>query len=195
MLSTADVCVQAVKMLARLHHHLGSPERSSQVLEQQVRDFPEATDLTHINILAELFMDAGRHGQASSLIRQAQQLPCMRDGVPIDLRVSTLEVSQMFLDYVIMESVRLDDRALPEPFSIQRCKAVCMHPTPYSPRCKRLVSWLDRQSNGEAENMMPNVHMAPAVGEGRHVRSTPAGHGCCNRALPCAARSGRCRLC
>ncbi len=83
-------------MLARLHHHLGSPERSLQVLERQVREFPEATNLTHINMLAELFMDAGQHEQASSLIRQAQQLPCMQDGVPIDLRVSMMKGPQCF---------------------------------------------------------------------------------------------------
>ena len=78
-----------MKSLARLYHQLGSPERSSQVLEQQIRDFPDATDLTHINILAELFMDAGKYEQASNLIRQAERLPCMQDGVPVDLRVST----------------------------------------------------------------------------------------------------------
>ena len=86
----AGNCMQAVKMLARLHHQMGSPERATQVLEQQVQAFPEATDLTHINILAELFMDAGKHEQAASLIRQAEHLPCMQHGVPIDLRVSTL---------------------------------------------------------------------------------------------------------
>lgn len=81
-----------MKSLARLYHRLGSPERSAQVLEQQVRDFPDATDLTHINILAELFMDAGKYEQASNLIRQAERLPCMQDGVPVDLRVSTVAV-------------------------------------------------------------------------------------------------------
>lgn len=109
MLSTAFTRMQAAKMLARLHHHLGSPERSSQVLEQQLRDFPEATDLTHINILAELYMDAGKHEQASSLLRQAEQLPCMQDGVPIDLKVSTLAAPCLCSSYVTFHT---DDLAL-----------------------------------------------------------------------------------
>lgn len=36
-------------MLARLHHHMGAPEKAAGVLEAQVRDFPDATDLTHID--------------------------------------------------------------------------------------------------------------------------------------------------
>jgi len=82
--------MQVVKMLARLHHRMGAPEKGAEVLEQQVRDFPDATDLTHINILAELFMDEGKHKQAISFIRRAEQLPCMHEGIPIDLTVSFL---------------------------------------------------------------------------------------------------------
>ena len=74
-------------MLARLHHRMGTPEQALQILEQQVQNFPDATDLTHINILAELLMDAGQHERAWGLIRRAEQLPCMQDGVPIDLTV------------------------------------------------------------------------------------------------------------
>ena len=74
-------------MLARLHHRMGATEKAAGVLEAQVRDFADATDLTHINILAELFMDEGKHEQAINLIRHAEQLPCMRDGKPIDLTV------------------------------------------------------------------------------------------------------------
>lgn len=76
-------------MLARLYHRMGAPEKAAQALERQVRDYPGATDLTHINILAELFMDCGRHQQAVNLIRSAEQLPCMQDGTPLDLTVST----------------------------------------------------------------------------------------------------------
>jgi hypothetical protein len=79
--------MQVVKMLARLHHRMGMPEKAVGVLEAQVRDFADATDLTHINILAELFMDEGKHEQAINLIRHAEQLPCMRDSSPIDLTV------------------------------------------------------------------------------------------------------------
>jgi hypothetical protein len=41
--------MQFVKMLARLHRRLGAPEKAVDVLGAQVRDFPDATDLTHIN--------------------------------------------------------------------------------------------------------------------------------------------------
>ena len=80
--------MQVVKMLARLHHRMGAPEKAAEVLEAQVREFPDATDLTHINILAELFMDADRYEQAADLIRGAEGLPCMQGGIPIDLTVS-----------------------------------------------------------------------------------------------------------
>ena len=80
--------LQVVKMLARLHHRMGAPEKATEVLEAQVREHPDDTDLTHINILAELFMDAGRFEQAAKLIRAAEVLPCMRGGIPIDLTVS-----------------------------------------------------------------------------------------------------------
>ena len=79
--------VQVVKMLARLHHRMGAPEKAAEVLEAQVRDYPDATDLTHINILAELFMDADKFEQAAGLIRAAERLPCMQGGIPIDLTV------------------------------------------------------------------------------------------------------------
>ncbi len=66
---------------------MGAPEKAAEVLEAQVQEFPDATDLTHINILAELFMDADRFEQAAGLIRAAERLPCMQGGIPIDLTV------------------------------------------------------------------------------------------------------------
>ena len=45
-------CVQDVKLLARLHRRMGAPEKAADVLEAQVRDFADATDLTHINSTA-----------------------------------------------------------------------------------------------------------------------------------------------
>ena len=74
-------------MLARLHHRVGAPEKAAEVLEAQVREHPDTTDLTHINILAELFMDADNFEQAANLIRAAERMPCMQGGIPIDLTV------------------------------------------------------------------------------------------------------------
>lgn len=45
------------KMLAKLYHQLDQPERAVAVLEAYIRDFPLATDLTHVNILCELYME------------------------------------------------------------------------------------------------------------------------------------------
>lgn len=45
------------KMLARLHHQAGQPLRAIQVLEAHMEAYPSACDLTHVNILAELYMD------------------------------------------------------------------------------------------------------------------------------------------
>ena len=51
---------QVVKYRARLHHKLGQAERAVALLEAYLGQFPDAADLTHINMLAELFMEAGR---------------------------------------------------------------------------------------------------------------------------------------
>ena len=51
---------QVVKYRARLHHKLGQAERAVALLEACLCQFPDAADLTHINMLAELYMEAGR---------------------------------------------------------------------------------------------------------------------------------------
>ena len=51
---------QVVKYCARLHHKLGQAERAVALLEAFLCQFPDAADLTHINMLAELYMEAGR---------------------------------------------------------------------------------------------------------------------------------------
>jgi tetratricopeptide (TPR) repeat protein len=79
---------QAAKMLARLYHRLGMGQKAIDILETQVRDFPGATDLTHVNILAELYMDDAKYEQAAALISHADQLPCAQEGLPIDLTVN-----------------------------------------------------------------------------------------------------------
>lgn len=63
-METGRVCnlhtAQVVKYRARLHHKLGQAERAVTLLEAFLCQFPDAADLTHINMLAELYMEAGR---------------------------------------------------------------------------------------------------------------------------------------
>ena len=83
----AVVCWQAVKMLARLHHRLGQPQRAVACLEAYLREYPLSADLTHINILAELYMEAGRYAETVDLIRRAQRELCPDGSLPVDLAV------------------------------------------------------------------------------------------------------------
>ena len=74
-------------MLARLHHGLGQPGRAMEALEAHVRQHALSTDLTHINILAELYMEAGRHSETLVLIQRSEGDLCAAGGLPIDLTV------------------------------------------------------------------------------------------------------------
>ena len=75
-------------MLARLYHHLEEPDRATAVLERHLREHPLAADLTHINILAELYMEHGNHQAAVDLIQRAGTHMCGATGLPIDLQVT-----------------------------------------------------------------------------------------------------------
>ena len=74
-------------MLARLHHRLGAPQRAMEALEAHAAAHPAGTDLTHVNILAELYMEAGRYGDTLGLIARARGEHCHGEGLPIDLTV------------------------------------------------------------------------------------------------------------
>jgi hypothetical protein len=78
---------QAVKMLARLHHRLGQPGKAMETLEAHMAQHALSTDLTHINILAELYMEAGRYAETVALIQRSEGELCPVDGLPIDLTV------------------------------------------------------------------------------------------------------------
>ena len=69
-------------MLARLHHRLGQPQRAAACLEGHLREHPLGADLTHVNILAELYMEAGRYAETVALIRRAQAELCPDGGLP-----------------------------------------------------------------------------------------------------------------
>lgn len=79
---------QVVKMLARLYHRVGAGQKAIEVLEGHMGSHPEATDLTDVNILAELYMEKEHFGKAVALIGQAEQRLCAGSGLPIDLAAS-----------------------------------------------------------------------------------------------------------
>lgn len=58
------------------------------LLQNFVRDFPQAVDLTHVNILAELQMDAGNFAAAAATIAAAGDQLCHDTALPIDLQAS-----------------------------------------------------------------------------------------------------------
>lgn len=77
-----------VKFRVRLHHKLGQADRAMALLEAYLGQFPDEADLTHINILAELYMEAGKFASAADLIRRAEDRLCAGPGaLPVDLMV------------------------------------------------------------------------------------------------------------
>ncbi len=88
LLMHGSVATKVVKFRARLHHKLGQPERAAGLLEDFVRRFADDADLTHVNILAELYMEAGRFAEAAALISQAEaRLGAGAGALPVDLTV------------------------------------------------------------------------------------------------------------
>jgi len=78
LLMHGSVATKVVKFRARLHHKLGQPERAAGLLEDFVRR----------NILAELYMEAGRFAEAAALISQAEaRLGAGAGALPVDLTV------------------------------------------------------------------------------------------------------------
>lgn len=73
-------------ILARIYHSLEQPEKAVETLEGFLRQHPLATEPTHINILAELYMEGKDYKRASQLIERASSHVC-KDGLPIDLQV------------------------------------------------------------------------------------------------------------
>ena len=66
-----------------------------QVLQDFVGAHKEASDLTHVNILAELLMGAGRHAEAHAFIL-SQPEAGQEGGLPIDLEVCSASTSMQW---------------------------------------------------------------------------------------------------
>lgn len=48
--------MQVVKQLAQLYHNTGAPTKAVELLELQLANFYNQIDLTHINMLTDLYM-------------------------------------------------------------------------------------------------------------------------------------------
>ncbi|KAK9830261.1 hypothetical protein WJX72_010654 [[Myrmecia] bisecta] len=75
------------KVLARLYHQLGQGERAVALLTHFMQDHAGETDLTHINMLAELHMERESWQEAATLVQRAEEALCEEGGLPIDLQV------------------------------------------------------------------------------------------------------------
>lgn len=61
--------------------------QKSQVMEAYLTQHPGQTDATHVNILAELYMQMGHYEQAFALIERAERVMCASTALPPDLAV------------------------------------------------------------------------------------------------------------
>lgn len=84
-----------VKALARLYHQLGQADDAREVLHEQVHSYPDAVDLTHVNILAELYMEALDWKLAVEVIQHAKHELCGQADLPIELQVYNPGVSNI----------------------------------------------------------------------------------------------------
>ena len=80
-------------MLARLQHQLGNAEEAKDTLQNHMHDYPTAVDLTHINILAELYMESAECGLAVDNVQYADAQLCGPAGLPIELQVECVPVA------------------------------------------------------------------------------------------------------
>ncbi|KAG1677647.1 hypothetical protein FOA52_010429 [Chlamydomonas sp. UWO 241] len=75
------------KMMSRLYHKMSQPYMSIAVLEAYMEEHAASTDLTHVNILSELYMELEHFEQTHALIRRAQGMMEDGEGMPLDLTV------------------------------------------------------------------------------------------------------------
>ncbi|KAI7842713.1 hypothetical protein COHA_003644 [Chlorella ohadii] len=76
------------KALARLFHRTGQSAKAVQVLQAHISNFPGQTDLTHVNILAELYCEAGQWAPALAICQRAErELLAPDEQLPVDLKV------------------------------------------------------------------------------------------------------------
>ena len=74
-------------MVARLFHRLKQPEKACLALEKHISSFPLAAKATHVNILAELYMEGKDHQKAAELMEQTASMISTDATLPIDILV------------------------------------------------------------------------------------------------------------
>ena len=77
---------QVPSMLAQIYHDLQKSDKAIAVLEAFLRQYPLETEPTHVNILAELYMEEKQFQKAVQLIQRSSEHVC-KTGLPIDLQV------------------------------------------------------------------------------------------------------------
>lgn len=96
---------EAPVMLARVRHSLNQRDAAIEVMETFLKQHPLSSDATHINILAELYMEGKQYHKASQLIQRAAEHVCP-SGLPIDLQVAPIAVVPKDLRGCVFLAVR-----------------------------------------------------------------------------------------
>eukprot|EP00879_Flechtneria_rotunda_P025874 GHRR01027529.1.p1 GENE.GHRR01027529.1~~GHRR01027529.1.p1 ORF type:complete len:731 (+),score=267.01 GHRR01027529.1:1020-3212(+) len=77
---------EVVKALVQLYHDYDQTGRAIELLEEQLDKYYSYVDLTHINMLTELYMTMGYYGDAIQLINRSESVICKQEPLPIDLK-------------------------------------------------------------------------------------------------------------
>jgi tetratricopeptide (TPR) repeat protein len=76
------------KLLARWYFRSNKLDKAINVVASHIRTYPLASDPTHVNILAELYMEKKLHRAALNLItEETAALPGLAGALPVDLQV------------------------------------------------------------------------------------------------------------
>uniref|UniRef100_A0A383W8F4 Uncharacterized protein n=1 Tax=Tetradesmus obliquus TaxID=3088 RepID=A0A383W8F4_TETOB len=78
---------EVVKALVTLYHDFGQSGRAIEMLEEQLAKHYASVDLTHINMLADLYMAMGHYNNAAQLVNRSEVVMCREEPLPIDLKV------------------------------------------------------------------------------------------------------------
>eukprot|EP00775_Hariotina_reticulata_P002357 gene2357-2663_t len=78
---------EVVKALVTLCHDLNETDKAVELLEGQLANHYDQVDLTHINMLADLYMATGHYANAVQLINRSERVMCQEEPLPIDLKV------------------------------------------------------------------------------------------------------------
>ena len=105
-------------VLARIHHQMENPDKAIEVLEIFIRKHPLETDPTHVNILAELYIDSKQYRKAVQLIERVADQIC-KEGLPIDLQVAS-NLSDDIFESKVMQSINMSS-------TVWRLPGVCRH--------------------------------------------------------------------